>query len=109
VIDTSAGSDASRSLAHSLRRELWAEHLGVDQNDPQLQDPAAGLDLWKATADALDQWHKTGRGSDRPRGQVRRHNPQGVSRLQRIWANPVNRLLIDPDGRPRKMRGTTEF
>ncbi len=109
VIDTSAGSDASRSLAHSLRRELWGEHLGVDQNDPQLQDPAAGLDLWKATADALDQWHKTGRGSDRPRGQVRRHNPQGVSRLQRIWANPVNRLLIDPDGRPRKMRGTTEF
>ena len=109
VIDTSAGSEASRSLAHDLRLQLWAEHLGLDQNDPQLHDPAAGLALWKATADTLDQWHKNGRSSPRPTGQVRHHHPQPVPRLQRLWANPVNRLLVDPDGRPRKMRGTTQF
>jgi phosphatidylserine/phosphatidylglycerophosphate/cardiolipin synthase-like enzyme len=109
VIDTTAGEDASRSLAHTLRLQLWAEHLGLDQNDPQLNDPAAGLSLWKATAEALDQWHKTGRRAPRPRGQVRQHNPKPVPPLQRLWANPVNRLLVDPDGRPRKMRGTTEF
>jgi hypothetical protein len=40
---------------------------------------------------------------------VRQHNPQPVPRLQRLWADPVNRLLVDPDGRPRKMRGTTQF
>jgi phosphatidylserine/phosphatidylglycerophosphate/cardiolipin synthase-like enzyme len=119
VVDTSAGQqetpgtdtdpEASHSLAHSLRLQLWAEHLGLDQNDPQLHDPAAGLGLWKATADSLDQWHKTGGGPPRPRGQVRHHHPHPVSPLRRLWANPVNRLLVDPDGRPRKMRGTTQF
>jgi phosphatidylserine/phosphatidylglycerophosphate/cardiolipin synthase-like enzyme len=119
VIDTSSGEGeapggdtdprGSRPLAHGLRLQLWAEHLGLNQSDPKLHAPGAGLGLWNATADALDQWHKTGGRSPRPRGQVRHHHPKPVPRFQRLWANPVNRLLVDPDGRPRKMRGTTEF
>ena len=109
VVDTTAGAGASRPLAHGLRLQLWAEHLGLDQNDPQLHDPADGLRLWNAAADALDGWHKTGRGSPRPNGHVRHHRTEPVSRLQRLWAGPANRFLVDPDGRPRKMRGTTQF
>jgi phosphatidylserine/phosphatidylglycerophosphate/cardiolipin synthase-like enzyme len=96
-------------LARDLRLQLWAEHLGLDQNDPQLHDPAAGLELWNTTADALDHWHETGRRAPHPIGQVRRHTPEAVPLLQRLWAIPINRLVVDPDGRPRRLRGTTQF
>ena len=45
---TDTGHDVSRPLAHGLRLQLWAEHLGLDQNDPRLHDPAAGLELWNS-------------------------------------------------------------
>ncbi|MGG6380326.1 phospholipase D-like domain-containing protein [Paenarthrobacter sp. NEAU-H11] len=119
VIDTSAGQgeapgadtgpEASRPLAQELRLQLWAEHLGLDQDDPRLLAPSDGLALWNATADALDHWHETGRRSPRPRGHARHHTTEPVPRLQRLWADPVYRLLVDPDGRPRKIRGTTKF
>jgi phosphatidylserine/phosphatidylglycerophosphate/cardiolipin synthase-like enzyme len=119
VIDTSAadrdapaiGTDpgASRPLAYALRHQLWAEHLGLDQNDPQLHAPEDGLKLWNAAADALDHWHEKGRRPPRPTGHVRHHTSKEVPRLQRLWADPANRLLIDPDGRPRQLRGTTRF
>lgn len=106
---TDAGQEASRPLAHRLRLQLWAEHLGLDQDDPQLNDPASALELWNSTADALDHWHDAGRHSPRPTGHVRRHTPEPVPSLQRLWADPISRLVVDPDGRPRRLRGTTEF
>lgn len=104
-----AGPRASRPLPHALRLQLWSEHLGLDQDDPRLTDLSSGLGLWNAAADALDQWHEANDDSPRPDGQVRHHRPKPVTPLQRVWADPLNRLLIDPDGRPRKMRGTTQF
>jgi phosphatidylserine/phosphatidylglycerophosphate/cardiolipin synthase-like enzyme len=119
VLDTTADNreqpgmdpcaEVSPSLARSLRLQLWAEHLGLDQNDPQLHDPAAGLNLWNTTADALDYWHETGRRLPRPSGHVRHHRPEPVSPRQRLWADPVSRLIMDPDGRPRRLRGTAQF
>ncbi|WP_330059861.1 phospholipase D-like domain-containing protein [Paenarthrobacter sp. Z7-10] len=106
---TDTGSDAARSLAHGLRLQLWAEHLGLDQEDSRLHDPAAGLKLWNTSAEALDRWHETGRHSPRPLGQVRHHTPEPVSPRQRLWADPISRLVVDPDGRPHRLRGTTQF
>jgi phosphatidylserine/phosphatidylglycerophosphate/cardiolipin synthase-like enzyme len=103
------GHGTFRTLAHTLRRELWAEHLGLDQDDPRLVDPAAGLELWNTFADALDGWHETGRSTPRPTGRVRHHTPEPVSPRQRLWAEKINRLIVDPDGRPRRQRGTSEF
>ncbi|WP_208613858.1 phospholipase D family protein [Arthrobacter sedimenti] len=106
---TDTGQDSYRPLAREFRLQLWAEHLGLDQDDPRLQDPAAGLDLWNTTADALDRWHDAGRRAPRPPGQVRRHTPAPVPPLQRLWADPLSRFIVDPDGRPRRSRGTSEF
>lgn len=106
---TDNSRDTFRPLAHGLRLQLWAEHLGLEQNDPQLVDPAAGLKLWNTTADALDRWHEAGRRSPRPAGHARHHTPEPVSARQRLWADPMSRLLMDPDGRPRRLRGTTQF
>lgn len=124
VVDTSVSGDASAggdtgtgaspslartSLAHRVRRQLWAEHLGLDEDDPRFQDPADGLALWNAAADALDGWQDAGSQSPRPKGHVRHHATKPPSRLQRLWAAPANRFLVDPDGRPRNLRGTTRF
>ncbi|MCU1471047.1 MAG: phospholipase [Glaciihabitans sp.] len=107
--DAETGYDPSRRLARDFRLQLWAEHLGLDQNDPQLHDPAAGLKLWNTAADALDSWHETGGRAPRPAGRLRHHTPQPVPPIQRLWAVPVNRLVVDPDGRPRRLRGTSQF
>jgi phosphatidylserine/phosphatidylglycerophosphate/cardiolipin synthase-like enzyme len=117
VIDTSAsggpragaGAPQPRALARELRLQLWAEHLGLEEDDPRLQSDGAGLELWNRRADDLDQWHRNGQRSPRPGGQVRHHNPQPVPRLHRLWADPVYRLIVDPDGRPRGLRGTARF
>jgi phosphatidylserine/phosphatidylglycerophosphate/cardiolipin synthase-like enzyme len=101
--------DAAGGLARQLRIRLWAEHLELDEDDPRLLDPAAGLRLWNSTAAALEGWHGAGRDSRRPAGRVRHHTTQAVTRLQRLWADPVNRIVVDPDGRPRELRGTDEF
>jgi phosphatidylserine/phosphatidylglycerophosphate/cardiolipin synthase-like enzyme len=105
---TCAVVDTTGQLAGELRRELWAEHLGLEQSDPQLDDPATGLEFWDSSADALDDWHQTGRSS-RPVGRVRHHVTEPVPPLQRLWAAPVSRLIVDPDGRPRRLRGTAKF
>lgn len=106
VID--AGPGGGQGIARELRVRLWAEHLGLDPTDPQLRDPTAGLALWRAAADALDDWY-TRRGGSRPNGRARHHTPEPVSRIQRWWANPINRIVFDPDGRPRQLRGTNRF
>ncbi|HWU45420.1 MAG TPA: phospholipase D-like domain-containing protein [Humibacter sp.] len=96
-------------FARDLRQQLWAEHLGLDRDDPRLLDTDTALSLWKTSAEDLDRWHATGRRSPRPVGQVRQHRIEPVSGLQRLWAAPINRLIVDPDGRPRRTRGGSEF
>ncbi len=53
-----------------VRRELVAEHLGIEPDDVP-DDPDAVWDLMAAAADALDAWYAGGQG---PRG--RRHLPR---------------------------------
>jgi phosphatidylserine/phosphatidylglycerophosphate/cardiolipin synthase-like enzyme len=106
---TETGHDAPRPLARDLRLQLWAEHLGLNENDPQLLDPAVGLELWNTTADAVDHWHETDRRARRPTAHVRHHTPEPVPLIHRFWARPTSRLVLDPDGRPRSLRGTSQF
>jgi phosphatidylserine/phosphatidylglycerophosphate/cardiolipin synthase-like enzyme len=106
---TGSGTLPSQPLAKELRLQLWAEHLGLEQDDPKLHANTAGLALWNSAADALDQWHRAGRRTPRPAGQVRHHAPAPVPPLQRLWADPLYRFIVDPDGRPRRLRGTPRF
>jgi len=117
VIDTAAAADADGSaggrtpqpLPRKLRLQLWAEHLGMDQDDPLLTTGGGEIDLWNRMAGALEKWHGTGRSGPRPPGQVRHHSPEPVRAIHRIWADPIYRLIVDPDGRPRPLRGTSRF
>ena len=107
VVDT---SDDDRCLARDLRHELWAEHLATTPDDERFTGSGADLlALWRSTARALDHWHEDGQPGPRPPGRIRQHEPEPVSALQRLWARPAARLAVDPDGRPRRLRGSTRF
>ena len=108
-VDPAGRGDGARKLARDLRLTLWAEHLGRAAGDPAMLDPAAGLELWKQTALALDLWHLYGRKGPRPPGQIRVHNPAQLTKFERLWAAPLYDHISDPDARPRKLQKAGDF
>lgn len=67
-------------------------------------DPDRFVAELEARAAALAAWHDGGRRGPRPPGRLRPHRPEKLGRLTRLWATPVYRVLVDPDGRPIRLR-----
>jgi phosphatidylserine/phosphatidylglycerophosphate/cardiolipin synthase-like enzyme len=110
VLDTDRiGDGDARRLARDLRLEVWSEHLGRSRGSLAGLSSPAGFDLWTRTAAALDNWHAGGRRGVRPPGRIRKHRTEPVSKLQALWAEPLYRLVYDPDGRPHRLRRSTTF
>ncbi|MFC7489826.1 MULTISPECIES: phospholipase D family protein [unclassified Knoellia] len=93
---TCAVVDPDDVLPRTVRTSLWAEHLGLAQDDPRMADLSDALALWAEREDA-------------PGSRIRRHLPPAISAATRRWARPAYLALYDPDGRPRRLRGTTDF
>ena len=93
---TCAVVDPDGVLPHSLRKSLWAEHLGLPPDEPRLSDPSGALALWADRVGA-------------PGSRIRHHVPSVLPARTRLWARPAYRTIYDPDGRPRRLRGTTNF
>ncbi len=110
--DPAGTGDGARTVARDLRLTLAREHLDLaddGSDDHLLLDPDRFVATLDARAAALDDWHRLGRQGPRPPGRLRPHSPEELSRLTKLWATPVYRLLVDPDGRPIRMRWRKTF
>jgi phosphatidylserine/phosphatidylglycerophosphate/cardiolipin synthase-like enzyme len=114
VIDPSADGledGGTRSFARELRLRLAVEHLDRTPGDElDLIDPHKAFDTFRASAEALQQWHDGGCVGERPPGRLRPYHvvPQ-VSRWSALWSRAAYRVVYDPDGRSSAMRRANAF
>jgi hypothetical protein len=93
---TCAVVDPGGQLPREFRASVWAEHLSLSPDDPRLLDLDHATSLWAGRA-------------EQPGARIRPHVLAPVRRAVRMWAAPAYRILFDPDGRPRGLRGTNNF
>ena len=93
---TCAVVDPDGELPRNLRTSLWAEHLGLPEDDPRLSDLDGAMALWVERVGAQES-------------RIQKHVPTLLPRRTRLWAGVAYRNIYDPDGRPRRLRGTPDF
>jgi phosphatidylserine/phosphatidylglycerophosphate/cardiolipin synthase-like enzyme len=102
--------NGARRFARELRLRLAREHLDrEDGDDADLVDPVGAFRAFANSAAELQAWHDRGRTGSRPRGRLRPYAAPHLSPFTRAWATPLYRALLDPDGRPPKLRRTGAF
>ncbi len=114
--DGSAGDDVGdddgpRRFARDLRLLLAREHLELAEGERQdeLSDPVRAADAFAASADNLQRWHDGGRHGPRPAGRIRPYRLDRLDSSTLRWAEPLYRVVYDPDGRPGRLRRSHQF
>ncbi|PRY56624.1 phosphatidylserine/phosphatidylglycerophosphate/cardiolipin synthase-like enzyme [Knoellia remsis] len=98
-------------FARGLRLRLAAEHLDRPLSGPSHEEaladcvsPEGMFEAYASSAAALQAWHDGGRVGPRPAGRLRPLEVVSLGRvLERVLEVP-QRIVGDPDGRPRTMR-----
>lgn len=102
--------DGARRFARQLRLALAREHLDrADGDDADLVDPERMFAAFRASAQRLDEWHANGERGPRPAGRLRTLPDESLTRTRMLLAGPLYRTMVDPDGRPPRMRRANEY
>ncbi|MGI8577516.1 MAG: phospholipase D family protein [Nocardioidaceae bacterium] len=97
-------------FAQRLRLTLAREHLDRSAGDDgALVDPLKAFAAFEQSARALQKWHDGGRQGPRPPGRLRPYDAPRLDSRTLAWATPLYNVVYDPDGRPRRLRRTTQF
>jgi phosphatidylserine/phosphatidylglycerophosphate/cardiolipin synthase-like enzyme len=108
--DPRGTGEGARRLARDTRLRAAAEHLGRPEREvDDLVDPTSWFTALRESAGALDAWHDAGGTGPRPPGHLRVHPRDRVFRLARPALHLMHARLLDPDGRPTRMRRRREY
>ncbi|MGE3287414.1 MAG: phosphatase domain-containing protein [Pseudonocardia sp.] len=106
--DPAGLGDGARRFTRDLRMRLMAEHLGIPADAGVLVDPDSAAETIRSSVATLDAWYDGGRVGPRPAGRLRTQRPGDTAAKvadRHPWlAQPAYRRLLDPDGRPLRMR-----
>ncbi|MFC7343889.1 phospholipase D family protein [Saccharopolyspora griseoalba] len=103
-------SGESPTFAREFRLRLWREHLQRAEGDEaDLLDARKGIGVLRRSAADLEAWYASGRIAPRPPGHLRLHHRPAANRATRAWVRPLARTIVDPDGRPRKLRRNDDW
>lgn len=107
VVDLADESEPT--YARRLRLTLAAEHLDRTDSLDDCTDAGGMFAAYAESAARLDGWHAGGCVGPRPAGRLRRMLPPDIGPIRRAMAIAPYLWLVDPDGRPRRLRRTDQF
>jgi phosphatidylserine/phosphatidylglycerophosphate/cardiolipin synthase-like enzyme len=109
-IDPGGRGEGARRLARDTRIRVALEHLGrPDDDGADLVDPEEWFVAMRQGAAALDAFYAGGLVGPRPPGHLRVHPREHVPKLARPLVHWIHAHLLDPDGRPGRLRRARAF
>ncbi len=101
--------DGARKLPRDTRLRLACEHTGSAAAVDAMIDTHQWFAALRRSAEALDGWHLDGRRGPRPPGHLRAHLMERVDVAEHGLVHWTHTHLLDPDGRPTRLKRTDTF
>jgi len=107
--DPAGIGDGARKLARDIRLRLACEHTVSAVHSNEMIEPRAWYTALRHSADTLDSWHRDGERGPRPPGHLRNHVIERVNVAQHGIVHWAHTHLLDPDGRPPRLKRSDTF
>ena len=107
--DPGGMGDGARKLPRDTRLRLAVEHtVGAVDRDAMIA-PEDWFAALKQSAATLDAWHRDGKRGPRPPGHLRAHVIERVDGTPLALAKWAHTKVVDPDGRPSRLKHNDSF